>query len=151
MGGGTWDSATYHSTSSTRKAAGVPDFAHTVHATSVHANLDPKRINSKPFGKLEARDSADHPNSNPVFVAFDVTGSTYERAVDAQKRLPNLRELLNKYMADPQVAVAANDDYFHVGMNSVQVSDFESDIRVDEHIRNIWLTRAGGGNDGESY
>ena len=151
MGGGSWDTGAYTSAKTTRAATGVADFAYTATASSVHANLDPKRINAKPFGKLEARDSDDHPNSHPVLVAFDVTGSNYERAVDAQKRLPNLMELLNKYVDDPQVAVAANDDYKVVGINSVQISDFESDNRVDEHIRNIWLTRNGGGNDGESY
>lgn len=151
MGGGTWDSGAYNSASTTRTATGVPDFAYTKSATRVHSNLDPKRINTKPFGKLESRDSVDHPNSNPVLVVFDVTGSNYERAVDAQKRLPNLMDLLNKYLTDPQVAVAANDDFDFVGHNSVQISDFESDNRVDDHIRNIWLTRQGGGNDGESY
>jgi hypothetical protein len=157
MGGGVWDSGAYTSSKATRAATKTPDFAYTVSASSVHPNLEPKRINSKPFGKLEARDSDDHPNSHPVFVAFDVTGSNYERAVDAQQKLPNLMELLNKYVSDPQVAIAANDDFdpmvrlrgSHDGC--LQVSDFESDIRVDEHIRNIWLTRNGGGNSGESY
>jgi hypothetical protein len=60
-------------------------------------------------------------------------------------------ELLNKYLTDPQVAVAANDDFKVVGNDSVQISDFESDNRVDDHIRNIWLVGNGGGNDGESY
>jgi hypothetical protein len=151
MGGGAWDSGAYHSSATTRKATGVADFAYTKTATSVHTNLDPLRINSKPFGKLEARDSTEHPQSNPVLVCFDVTGSNYERAVDAQKRLPNLMELLNKYLTDPQVAVAANDDYNYAGSNCVQLSDFESDNRVDDHIRNIYLVCLGGGNDGESY
>lgn len=150
MGGGSWDTGAYTSSKATRAATGVKDFAYTATANSVHVNLDPKRINGKPFGKLEARDSADHPNSHPVLVAFDVTGSNYGRAVDAQKRLPNLMELLNKYIDDPQVAVAANDDFGYTS-GPIQISDFESDIRVDEHIRNIWLTRMGGGNDGESY
>lgn len=157
MGGGVWDSGAYASNKATRAATKTPDFAYTVSASAVHENLDPKRINAKPFGKLESRDSDDHPNSHPVLVAFDVTGSNYERAVDAQKKLPNLMELLGKYVSDPQVAIAANDDYVpminqrgsHAGC--VQISDFESDNRVDEHIRNIWLTRNGGGNDGESY
>lgn len=150
-GGGSWNSGSYHSSKTTRAAAGVDDFTYTKTATSVHSNLDPRRINSKPFGKLESRDSTEHPNSNPVFVAFDVTGSNSARAVDAQKRLPNLMDLLNKYMSDPQVAVAANDDYKVEGRNAIQISDFESDNRVDDHIRNIWLVNDGGGNDGESY
>src|SRR5260370_34214086 len=59
--------------------------------------------------------------------------------------------LLGNYLSDPQVAVAANDDFNSVGLSATQISDFESDIRIDEHIRNIWLTGQGGGNDGESY
>ena len=117
----------------------------------MHDNLDPLRINKKPFGKLESRDSAEHPESNPVLVCFDVTGSNKARAVDAQKKLPNLMDLLNKYLTDPQVAVAANDDYKVEGRNAIQISDFESDNRVDDHIRNIWLVGDGGGNFGESY
>jgi hypothetical protein len=151
MGSGAWDTGAYHTSTSTRKATGVADFAYTKTATKAHSNLDPLRINSKPFGKLESRDSDDHPLSNPVLVCFDVTGSNRERAVDAQKRLPNLMELLNKYLTDPQVAVAANDDYDYAGLNSIQISDFESDNRVDDHIRNIYLVGLGGGNDGESY
>ncbi len=151
MGGGAWDTGAYHSSKTTRAASGVADFAYTTSATNVHANLDPKRINAKPFGKLEARDSTEHPNSNPVLVCFDVTGSNKHRAVDFQGRLPNLMELLNKYLTDPQVAVSANDDFKVEGTNSVQISDFESDNRVDDHIRNIWLVGDGGGNDGESY
>jgi hypothetical protein len=150
MGGGSWDTGAYTSSKATRAATGVRDFAYTATASSVHANLNPKRINDKPFGKLEARDSDEHPNSHPVLVAFDVTGSNKERAIDAQKRLPNLMELLGKYVTDPQVAIAANDDYDYTS-GPIQISDFESDIRVDEHIRNIWLTGCGGGNDGESY
>lgn len=150
MGGGSWDTGSYTSSKATRAATGVPDFAYTATASSVHANLDPKRINAKPFGKLEARDSDEHPNSHPVLVSFDVTGSNKERAIDAQKRLPNLMTLLAKYVSDPQVAIAANDDFDYTS-GPIQISDFESDIRMDEHIRNIWLTGQGGGNDGESY
>lgn len=151
MGGGAWDTGAYHSSKSTRAESGVADFSYTQNATSVHDNLDPKRINKKPFGKLESRDSADHPASNPVLVCFDVTGSNIDRAVDVQKKLPTLMELLGKYLSDPQVAVAANDDYRVVRTNAIQISDFESDNRVDDHIRNIFLVGNGGGNNGESY
>lgn len=151
MGGGSWDTGSYKSSSATRAAKGVDDFHYSKTAHTTHTNLDPKRINAKPFGKLESRDSEEHPTSTPVLVCFDVTGSNIDRAVDAQKRLPNLMELLGKYLTDPQVAVAANDDYSSVSNQCLQISDFESDIRVDEHIRSIRLTGEGGGNDGESY
>lgn len=151
MGSGKWDNTTYNSTKSTRAAKGVPDFAYTATATSAHPNLNPKRINTKPFGKLESRDSVEHPESVAVLVSFDVTGSNHARAIDAQQALPKLMELLHETLPDAQVAFAANDDYKVVRKNSVQISDFESDIRIDEHLRNIWLVGNGGGNDGESY
>lgn len=152
MGSGTWDKATYHSTKSTRAASGVDDFAYTKHASSAHPNLDPKRINKKPFGKLESRDNPEHPESVAVLVNFDVTGSNRDRAVDAQLALPKLMDMLHETLPDAQVAFAANDDYKAVGTNgAVQISDFESDIRIDEHLRNIWLVGNGGGNNGESY
>ncbi len=151
MGGGSWDTHRYKSATTTRASKGVADFEYTKTAKTTHANLDPLRIKDKPFGKLEARDSTEHPASNPVLVVFDVTGSNLNNAVVAQKKLPTLMELLGKYLTDPQVAVAANDDFNSVGRESVQISDFESDNRVDEHIRTVRLIGAGGGNDGESY
>lgn len=151
MGGGKYDNATYHSAKAARAAKGIDDFAYTKTAHHVHENLDPRRINKKPFGKLESRDSAEHPESNAVLVSFDVTGSNKTRAIDAQKALPKLMDMLGESLPDVQVAFAANDDYKVEGRNAVQVSDFESDIRIDEHLRNIWLIGDGGGNDGESY
>lgn len=154
MGSGRYDDDVYTRSTVDRKSKGVADFAYTVaaaHTKTIHPSLDPKRINSKPFGMLEARDSDEHPDSHPVFVAFDVTGSNKARAVDAQARLNTLMALLEKYVADPQVLVAANDDYKVEPEGAIQISDFESDNRIDEAIRNIWLVGDGGGNDGESY
>lgn len=154
MGSGRWDHVAYRSATASRATAGVDDFhySHTSTAhTPVHPNLDPMRIKDKPFHKLESRDSTEHPQSNAVFVSFDVTGSNIERARVAQQKLPNLMKLLERYLSDPQVAFAANDDITVEDRRSIQISDFESDNRIDEHLRNILLTAKGGGNDGESY
>lgn len=154
MGSGKWDHGTYSSARSTRASAGIDDFHYSKTSTKetpIHPNLDPMRIKDKPFKKLESRDSAEHPESNAVFVSFDVTGSNYTRAIDAQKKLPNLMDMLHNYLPDPQVLIAANDDITVEHKRSIQISDFESDNRIDEHIRNIILTNNGGGNDGESY
>jgi hypothetical protein len=154
MGSGRWDTDAYTSATSTRRATGVADFAYSKTAEviqEVHETLRPERINNKIMHILESRDSVDHPESLAVLVTFDVTGSNYARAVEAQKRLPALMDLLNKYVTDPQVAIAANDDFEVVGKNCIQISEFESDNRVDEHIRNTWLVSNGGGNRYESY
>jgi hypothetical protein len=151
MGGGSFDSKRYYDDTTTRATRGIDDFSYTKTATAIHPSLDPTRINTKPGKKLESRDSAEHPESNAVLLCFDVTGSNYTRAVQAQKALPSMMALLPKYLPDAQVAVAANDDFFVAPTMALQISEFESDNRVDEHIRNIILVRNGGGNDGESY
>lgn len=154
MGGGRWDSSTYRSTKALRSSRGEDDFAYTQTARrekKVNPNLDPKRINDKKFGKLESRDSAEHPESNAILVCFDVTGSNVMRAREAQLRLSSLMGLLEKYIPDPQIAMAANDDYEVEPELCTQISDFESDIRIDEHLRNIALVGNGGGNAQESY
>jgi hypothetical protein len=154
MGGGRWDTGSYTRSASARAACGKKDFEYTESEeakTKVHSNLDPRRINKKPFQKLESRDSDEHPNSNAIFMSFDVTGSNLQNAQVAQKKLPNLMEMLIRYIDDPQVLIAANDDDEYVGERALQISDFESDNRVDEHLRNIILLGQGGGNDHESY
>jgi hypothetical protein len=151
MGGGYYSDRDFHTSRQQRVSAGISDFAYTETHSAIHPSLDPHRIAGKPFHKLESRDNPDHPNSNAVIVTFDVTGSNIDNARIVQKKLPTLMGLLGKYLPDPQVMIAANDDILAVGTNSVQLSEFESDIRIDESIRNLLLTGNGGGNDGESY
>lgn len=164
MGGGRWDSVSYNANNTTmlRKAkltgrsyADVAfDYSNSEQAQvkkQVHPSLDPARINKKPFQKLESRDSAEHPESIAIMLCFDVTGSNYSNAVVAQQKLGGLMDMLNKYIADPQLAIAANDDFKVQRERCIQISDFESDNRVDNHIKNTILVRDGGGNMGESY
>lgn len=151
MGGGRWDNDKYVHDTTTRRSRGIDDFHYSKTADAIHANLDPHRINKKPFGKLESRDSTEHPESNAIFVGFDVTGSNIARAREAQLKLPNLMDLLTRYIKDPQIAFAANDDFKVQPDKCTQISDFESDNRIDEHLRNIILVGDGGGNSGESY
>src|SRR5271154_1939642 len=152
MGGGYYTNDAYFSSKKQRAAAGISDFHHNETSQEVHATLDPLRIKSKPFKKLESRDSTEHPDSNAVMVCFDVTGSNIDNAVIVQKQLPKLMGLLGKYLPDVQVGVAANDDILAVGArHCVQISEFESDIRIDDSIRNLLLTGNGGGNGEESY
>lgn len=163
MGGGRFSYSSYSSGVASRTATatstGVPvsavDFAYSQQAQTtrqINPLLDPRRIRKKPFEKLESRDSEEHPNSNAILVSLDVTGSNSARAYEAQKRLPNLMAMLEKYISDPQIAIAANDDYrAGESRGAVQISDFESDNRIDDRLRDLWLVNAGGGNMGESY
>lgn len=151
MGGGSFDEGSYTSSRAVRRSTGVDDFEYTRNATRIHESLDPKRILTKPFHLLESRDSVEHPESTPVIISFDVTGSNFANARVAQEKLPELMGKLTCCLSNPQVAVWSNDDTHSIGGNAIQLSDFESDNRIDESIRNLWLTGQGGGNDGESY
>lgn len=154
MGGGHYSDDAYYKSRATRQARGEDDFEYTKHAKTVNPKLDPKRILTKPFKALESRDNDDHPNSNAIVVGFDCTGSNIENARIVQKKLPTLMGLLGQYVSDPQIMIAANDDiqaFSHPQDATIQLSEFESDIRIDESIRNLLLTGDGGGNDGESY
>jgi len=154
IGGGTFSEASYGTARALRSKSGVKDFAYTEEAEKtqkVNQMLDPLRINKKAMGVLESCDSTEHPESLPVILTFDVTGSNYSNAVIAQKELPTLMARLLKVIPNPQVAVWSNDDYLTSGPSCIQVSDFESDNRIDDSIRATWLIGRGGSNPGESY
>ena len=164
MGGGSWDSEKYRSINTSNMAVARSTgrsykdvtFAYDNSREArvekkVHPDLDPKRISRKPFKKLESRDSVDHPESNAVMVCFDVTGSNRERAVEAQQQLSKLMDLLGKYLTDPQVSFSTNDDYTVSPTQSFQISEFESDNRINDHLAKVTLVGNGGGNMGESY
>lgn len=155
MGNGRFDDSIYSSQQATRAAQGIDDFAYSNSATAVHESLDPRRINNKVFHILESRDSVEHPISTPVIVAFDVTGSNAANAAVVQKLLPQLMAELKEVVDNPQIAIWAVDDYKAGGAGGrrdcLQMGEFESDNRIDEAIRNVWITSNGGGNNGESY
>lgn len=116
-----------------------------------HESVDPKKRNADGLILREARDSVEHPNSTPIVVGFDATGSmgTIPRIV--QKNLTSLFSLLLRkgYAEDPQIAITAYGDS-KVDYVPLQISQFESDNRIDENLDNLFLEGGGGGNGGET-
>jgi hypothetical protein len=155
MGGGNWSDAAYTTSVNKAKSAGVDKFAFNsqVHSGSVakgsHEKLDPKKFKN---GIREARDSVEHPNSKPVFVGLDVTGSMASVPRMIQGKLPTLMGLLVRkgYLADPAICVSAIGDVLCDAV-PLQVGQFESGIEIDDDISNIYMEGAGGGNMHESY
>lgn len=100
----------------------------------------------------ESMDSTEHPLSTPIAVLFDVTGSM--RAVPKQlvKKLPALLGLLQMkgYVADPQILFGGIGDAT-CDQVPLQISQFESDNRMDDHLTNMFLEGGGGGQMTESY
>lgn len=109
--------------------------------------LDPKGVLFR-----ESRDSEEHPNSVPIAVLFDVTGSMGEVPQIMQRQLSKLHGLIERkrYVEDPQILFGAIGDA-DTDYVPLQVGQFESDNRMDEQLRTIFLEGNGGGQKSESY
>jgi hypothetical protein len=145
MGGGTFDSGAYASFA--RSTAGkTHDKIYS--SRELHPDLDPNGVKVR-----ESCDSEDNPNSTPVIVALDVTGSMGMLATNiAQKGLGVLFEgiLSRKPVTDPHVMFMGVGDS-ECDQAPLQVSQFEADNRIVEQLKKLWIEGAGGGNGYESY
>ena len=103
------------------------------------------KFNPKFISVREARDNDEHPNSTPIAIGVDVTGSMGYLSEEIIKN--SLNELMKKLYAsnvipDPQLMFAAVGD---VSDNApLQVTQFESDIRIAEQLLELWLEGKGG-------
>jgi hypothetical protein len=112
-----------------------------------HPSLDPRGLNYR-----EARDSAEHPDSTPIAIWLDVTGSNISQAKVVHQQLRKFMGLLleQQYVKDPQVMFSAVGDAT-CDRVPLQVGQFESDNRMDEALGNLVLEGGGGGQKHESY
>jgi hypothetical protein len=117
--------------------------------SSLKADMDPRKITMR-----ESRDSKDNPNSTPIILALDVTGSMGMIADKlAREGLGSLIEhiLARKPVSDPHIMVMGVGDAACGDRAPLQVSQFEADIRIAEQLKNLYLEGGGGGNRHESY
>ncbi|MBG0826524.1 hypothetical protein HS041_01845 [Planomonospora sp. ID67723] len=148
MGSGIWSTDVYSAAKHFRDASGASAFAHSDSgARTVHDDLNPYGVAVR-----ESRDSAEHPVSLAIAVLFDVTGSMGGVPRALQSRLPDLLGLLLRkgYATDPQILFGAIGDAT-CDRAPLQIGQFESDNRMDEHLGNILLEGGGGGQMRESY
>lgn len=97
------------------------------------------------IGTRESRDSDDHPESTPIMVGVDVTGSMGYLSTSIIKE--SLNELMMKLYStslvkDPQLLFAGIGDVDDSA--PLQVTQFESDIRIAEQLMDIWIEGRGG-------
>ncbi len=117
-------------------------------AAGIHELLDPAKMTN---GIRESRDSAEHPESVAIGVFIDVTGSmstTPKRLFDGIKSL--MGALVKNGIEHPQILFGAVGDAY-CDSYPFQVSQFESDNRMEEQIANVIMESGGGGNGHESY
>jgi len=148
MGSGRWTTdsfATYSVSTGLRSAKTAGDVYKN---KRVQTALDPKGIKLR-----ESRDSTDNPQSTPIIIGLDVTGSMGHLATSIAK--DQLNELITKIYdekpcTDPHLMFLAIGDSY-CDSAPLQVTQFEADIRIAEQLREVYFEAGGGGNDGESY
>ncbi len=149
MGGGSWSDTDYR-----RSARGRDAFRYSDDTLSkprgeqrCHQLLNPCNLKVR-----ESRDSAEHPESNAVMIGLDVTGSMGAVVVAIQNSLGNLMDMLLKgeYIPHPQVLFYAVGDATCDAI-PFQVSQFESDNRINDQLTKVILEGNGGGHITESY
>lgn len=145
MGSGSFDPGKYRAYTDTTKGKNIDEV---FTSRNINANLNPKGVKIR-----ESRDSADNPQSTPVIVALDVTGSMGIIAdVLAREGLGTLFTgiLDRKPITNPHVMFMAVGDAHHDSA-PLQVSQFEADNRIVEQLTQIFVEKGGGGNNSESY
>lgn len=104
-----------------------------------------ERFNPKFIEMRESMDSEEHPNSTPVIIGLDTTGSMGYLSEEIAKNGLNetmLKIYATKPIEDPQLMFAAIGDV--TDRAPLQVTQFESDIRIAEQLFALWMEGNGG-------
>ena len=149
MGAGTWTSSAYDSRLKSRGITDVDsimsmDTTQYYESRSLAPVLNPKNVTR------ECCDSEEHPNTIPVILALDVTGSMGAAAKACAAKLNEIMTSLYEKVNDIQFMTMAIGD-FSYDRAPLQVSQYESDIRILEQMDQIYFEGGGGGNSFESY
>ena len=104
-----------------------------------------------PFCVLrECKDTEEHPNTIPVILALDVTGSMGNGAKEVARLLNVVMSELYNSVKDVEFMVMAIGD-LNYDRAPIQISQFESDVRVAQWVDKIYFEGGGGWNTDESY
>lgn len=113
-------------------------------ARSMDPALDPYKV------MRECRDSEEHPNTIPVIFGLDVTGSMGSSLEKVAKQIDLIMNKLYKEITDVEFMIMGIGDLY-CDTYPIQISQFESDIRIAEQLEKVYFERGGGGNRWESY
>lgn len=134
---------------STLKKYGEKTTAQIFDQSKLHKTMDPKGV------IRESRDSVDNPESTPIILAIDVTGSMGPVLGEIMAKKGAVDTLCNevltrKPITDPHLMCMGIGDA-EIDSSPLQVSQFEADTRILEQLEKVWLERGGGGNSYEGY
>lgn len=153
MGGGAWTTVTATNYVTTAYASSgvrsLSDFA-TLDCSQIYESrkldpmLDPKNV------IRECRDSDEHPNTFPIILALDVTGSMGLATKHCATKLNDIMEELYKDVSDVEFMMMGIGDLSYDSA-PIQATQFESDVRILDQTTKIYFEGGGGGNAFESY
>lgn len=152
MGSGMWTTTSFANYTTTTKAVNLSaigtfdglDNSQIFKAKKIADDMNPYNI------VRECLDTSEHPQTKPVILAIDVTGSMGQAGVEVASKINVfMTELYNKF-TDIEFCIMGIGDlaYDHC---PIQMSQFESDVRIAEHLDKVYFEFGGGGNHYESY
>ena len=152
MGYGNWDAVSYttyvnntgRSVTSTGNLSSNYTAQDIFRARGIDQKLSPYKV------MRECKDSNEHPNTIPVILALDVTGSMGPTAAEVAKRLNELMTQVFSSVPDVEFMIMGIGDVY-CDSAPIQISQFESDVRIAEWTDKIYFEGGGGGNGFESY
>lgn len=149
MGYGSWTASSYSDYRATTKVANVRGMS----SASLDDIYTSRRLNEalSPMNVVrESCDSAEHPNSFPVILALDVTGSMGSAAQKVAAKLSDIMKTLYNQVPDVQFMFMGIGD-MECDRAPVQLTQFESDVRMAQQLEKIYFEGGGGGNGYETY
>ena len=149
MGSGNWTTTAY---TAKINNMGFSD-SRTMAASNVQSVFVGKELAEElnPYGVIrECRDSEEHPNTLPIILALDVTGSMGRAATTCAAKLDEIMTELYGKVKDVEFMMMAIGDLAYDNA-PIQASQFESDIRIMDQTAKIYFEGCGGGNAYESY
>lgn len=147
MGGGSYSTTRRHETA-LRSGYYTKSREEIFQTRGIDSEMNPKDVQIR-----ESRDSEEHPNSFPIIIALDVTGSMgHIPHYLVKEGFPHIMEqIFQSGIADPQVLFLGIGDHI-CDRAPLQAGQFESsDQLLDKWLTSIYLEGGGGSNDGESY
>ncbi len=142
MGYGSYSAKDWAKLKSSKKLSNNQNVEEVFTNRKCNPKMDPKFI-----GTRECFDSDDHPNTTPIVVGLDVTGSMGYLAVKIATEA--LNDFITKLYStgaieDPALMCAAYGDF--EDESPLQVTQFESDIRIAEQLLEIYFEGHGSGD-----
>ena len=153
MGSGSWKTSDFvrYSTSAGKKvdARGIVDVGGLSASDMFKARTMTNELNPK--GQIrECCDMEEHPNTVPVILALDVTGSMGQAALEVASKLHQIVSSVLNQIKDAEFLIMGIGD-LAFDNNPIQASQFESDVRTAKNLDSIYFEHGGGDNPWESY